>query len=284
MYPMEELLPIVAKLADKYTSRESSSVPYETARMLMEAVIYCVEEAQKEENRLTAREAVSPDLKYSTGRELIVKKTSLAKMLYNQIIEDFEDYGCCNYKDTILLGMPQFFIRYDAVYNPQNHLLMLDYPLLQEITGEKGIDLIYDYLHCIQLEKQFLGSFDSEVIRRLLNRVHPDYTNLYLDNICQPVLLQAAGCVLTEQPLRELQITKEACRNIRTIFEGNSAGEISEKAIGIIKYLITGLLGEKAAPYFARYSREFGVRVREAISNDSLEALFAAEDSDKTVF
>ena len=43
-YEMNELLPIVAKLAEKYTSKESSSITYERAEYLMEAVIYCINE------------------------------------------------------------------------------------------------------------------------------------------------------------------------------------------------------------------------------------------------
>ncbi len=43
-YQMEELLPLAASLADKYTMGESSSVSYETAQMLMEAVLYCIQE------------------------------------------------------------------------------------------------------------------------------------------------------------------------------------------------------------------------------------------------
>lgn len=39
-YHMEELIPIVAMLADKYTSKESSSISYERANQLMEATIY----------------------------------------------------------------------------------------------------------------------------------------------------------------------------------------------------------------------------------------------------
>lgn len=43
-YEMEELLPLVAKLAAKYTSGESTSVTYEAAGQLMEAVCYCIRE------------------------------------------------------------------------------------------------------------------------------------------------------------------------------------------------------------------------------------------------
>ena len=39
-YEMEELLPIVATLAEKYTGGESSSISYEKAGQLMEAVMY----------------------------------------------------------------------------------------------------------------------------------------------------------------------------------------------------------------------------------------------------
>ena len=37
-YEMEELVPIVAGLADQYTSKESTSISYEQANRLLEAV------------------------------------------------------------------------------------------------------------------------------------------------------------------------------------------------------------------------------------------------------
>ena len=43
-YEMEELIPIVAELTERYTGYESTSVTYEKANQLMEAVIYCIQE------------------------------------------------------------------------------------------------------------------------------------------------------------------------------------------------------------------------------------------------
>ena len=43
-YDIDELVPIVAWLTEKYTSKESTSVSYSTARQLMGAVIYCIRE------------------------------------------------------------------------------------------------------------------------------------------------------------------------------------------------------------------------------------------------
>ena len=48
MISIEELLPVMAHLADKYTSKESTSVSYDTAQRLMEAVLYCIHECDSE--------------------------------------------------------------------------------------------------------------------------------------------------------------------------------------------------------------------------------------------
>ena len=59
-YKIEQLLPLAAELADRYTSKESTSVTYETAGALMEAVLYCMKECEDEGNASSAR-AVCPE-------------------------------------------------------------------------------------------------------------------------------------------------------------------------------------------------------------------------------
>ena len=51
-YTMEELIPVVAMLTEKYTSKESSSVTYETARQLMGAVQFCIQELEESKEGL----------------------------------------------------------------------------------------------------------------------------------------------------------------------------------------------------------------------------------------
>jgi hypothetical protein len=43
-YEISELIPIVAELTDLYTSKESTSITYEKANQLMEAVLFCIQE------------------------------------------------------------------------------------------------------------------------------------------------------------------------------------------------------------------------------------------------
>ena len=43
-YQLEELIPLVAELATGYGGYEHTSITYERAEMLMEAVLYCIHE------------------------------------------------------------------------------------------------------------------------------------------------------------------------------------------------------------------------------------------------
>lgn len=158
----------------------------------MEAVIYCICECM-EDNLPTVGNGERPkaDVLYEKGYKKVIAKTKLAKDIYDSFIEDFNDYGCRNYKDTIVKGIPVFFMKYDPMFAPQDHLLTLDYPLMEddrkESIGLCGVDLILFYLQCIRKEQRFLSRFEPEAIKEMLRRIRPEYESLYLDNICDPI-------------------------------------------------------------------------------------------------
>jgi hypothetical protein len=276
-YQMEELLPIVAKLADKYTSKESSSVPYDTARMLMEAVLYTINECYEDtENRnLLEGEKLQSDQAYEKGMERILEKTHTAKEVYHKLIEDFEDYGCKNYKDTIVKGIPAFFVRYDAKFCPQNHLLTLDYPTLHMNYEKNGIDLIYEYLSAIEIEKRFLDLFDRNAVIQLIKRIQPEYQTLYLDNICHPVLLNAMGCMIVDKPLRNLEISQQDCNYVSSYFEGDNMETMERKIANMIGLMTERLEDTKLQSYLMKEKKEYAVRLWNGMQNASLEQIFS---------
>lgn len=236
-YKMEELLPLVARLTEKYTSMESSSVPYETAQMLMEAVLYCLNEnfAQEECSLKSGKKVVNTAELYNRGYQIVIEKVHQAKQIYEEIIDGFEDYGCRNYHDTLIKGMPAFFLHYDAKFQPQNHILTLDYPLLVHQTKLAGIDLILEYLKSIRIEQEFLSRFDPRNIIQFFDSLLPEYQELYLDNLCYPILQQAIGCIIADQPVYELHLSK---LNRQTIKQFLNQGEKSrEKIVGVIRIL-----------------------------------------------
>jgi hypothetical protein len=281
-YSMEELLPVVEKLSRKYTSNESSSISYENARMLMEAVMYCIEELQNDgEYRLTTQsEKIDAMTAYQLGYNEVVSKVYKAKELYESILEDFQDFGCRNYGDTILKGFPQFFLRYDPKFKPQDHLLTLDYPTLMPINNLCGVDVIYQYLFNIKLEVDFLHAFETKNIEKLLERIVADYKNLYFDNISYVVLLTGLGCILTDKPVGVLEIQTNELTLIQSFFDKDK----EEKAEQKIRMLITKLIeigyngNKKMEQYFLGMSKDYAVRIIQGIKNNSLGGVFNLTD------
>lgn len=240
----DALLPAVASLSDRYTSRESSSVTYETANMLMEAVLYCIQECLGESEHVMTSDAMpEPLVLYEKGYEAVLAKVKSANALYEELIKDFTDYGCRNYGDTVLKGMPAFFLKYDARFCPQDHIITLDYPLLAGDLELCGVDQIHDYLHKLLMEKRFLGHFDKAAVSGLLSELCPEYGELYLDNICRPVLSRAAECLILDKPLTDLRLSNEEKRELQEYFTGMDREKIRDqkRALAVLLAKKTGV-------------------------------------------
>ena len=208
-YTMEELVPLVGKLAGRYAGYESSSVSYEKAQQLMEAVIYCICEAQKasEANRTevlhTGTGAKSAERDYQIGLDKVKEKVNRALQLFNRITDNFYFAGNQVLADTVLKGMPAFFKWYDIEYAPQDTILTLDYPVLRDLTGYCGVDAIYEYLRCIELEQHFLKESDEQMVLAALER-RGFGDPMQIGNLCEAVLedriyTSLQGCILTEE-------------------------------------------------------------------------------------
>lgn len=261
-YQVEELLPVVARLVDKYTSKESSSVSYEAARMIMGAVIYCINETSGNggDNIPAAGTCPPAQQMYEAGYEMVVNKVYEAKEWYEAIIADFEDYGCRNYRDTILHGMPAFFQRYDCRFNPQDHLLTLDYPAMFRRKGACGVDLILEYLKGIYAEKQFLSCFERQPVTDLLESIVPEYRVLYLDNICEAVLLRVIQCAIAGSGMKQLKLGEQDHRVILSATEGKSTEDIEEIIARIITLMADSLKLDSG--YFIASARDYAIRLR----------------------
>ena len=91
-YKMEELLHIVAGLARKYTSGESSSVTYEKAEQLMGAVVYCINEAiNQEEYAVAPTKKQDAEEVYNMGYKAVTDKVKRSVEIYNQVIKQIKN-------------------------------------------------------------------------------------------------------------------------------------------------------------------------------------------------
>lgn len=172
----------------------------------------------------------------------------------------------------------RFFLRYDAEFNPQDHLLTLDYPTYKPDRNISGVDRIYEYLLDINMEREFLAQFPEENIRGLLLQFQERYRISYPDNICELVILQAVGCIIAERPVSLLRLDRKALRIIRYQFEDSEEAGIEREMKGYIRMLCSRMVDKKAEEYFAVRAGDYAVRIRNGMENGNLEEVFMYEE------
>ncbi|MBP5605501.1 MAG: hypothetical protein J6X60_08160 [Ruminiclostridium sp.] len=176
-YSFEELLPIVCKLSEQYTQNDSTSVTFDTANSLMDAVIYCINYL-KTDNKLVPKE-LSAEQAYRLGYELVVNRTKVMIEGYNDLSGYFEDYGVECLRNTFQVQFPDFFLHYDPKFKPHDYLFLFDYPVLCDISQLQGIEAFEKYFKCISYEQAELAKVGTDAVKHKLFEYYRDYRNLY---------------------------------------------------------------------------------------------------------
>lgn len=269
-YKMEELLPLVGELSEKYTCKESTSISYEKAQQLMGAVIYCIQENEKQKEdssglvkteRFSAREA------YKSGYELVIRKVMEAKRIFERLTGEFQSYGNYAYEDTVIHGMPEFFLHYNTRFYPQDHILTLDYPILESQDELCGIDRIYHYLSCIRLEQIFLNRLPYSYVVNVLCSFHEEYEELLI-NVCGIIWRNIMGWMLIGSTVSEDRFSKSDLEQIRIIVNQSSRQELEERFRYLTKVLIQ---------HEYNTNRELQNYLESEVKNFAVELIHAAE-------
>ncbi len=260
-YGMNDLIPVVARLAEKYVGGDSTSVTYEKAEQLMEAVLYCIHEAETcGSNPVVSTKETPAQEVYEAGVACAKEKVKAALNLYHEILPEFVSFGNQCLEDTFIKGIPRFFKWYDVEFEPQNTIITLDYPALKDLSGMTGIDKIYEFLKCILQEQRFLKGFPENYVGRILEK----YKNIYekmTGNPCEVVFMSVAEHILMGKPLSEEETGEEDWLELKRIFRQEDLQAVNmrlktETEIFIQKYYdncrelseyLTGFIGEITA-------------------------------------
>ncbi|MGN0295148.1 MAG: DUF6179 domain-containing protein [Lachnospiraceae bacterium] len=269
-YEMEELVPVVAGLAGRYTAGESTSITYEKAQQLMEAVLYCIHELEQSEmesetNSVSAGKStgkIPAEKAYCLGLECVKKKAGKTLKQYNELLPDFVFFDNRCLYDTFVKGLPRFFRWYDVEFHPQNTILTLDYPVLKDLSSYTGIDKIAAFTDCIRLEQLFLKSFPENYVRRILILYNKAYPAM-IENICEPVAGAVVCHILTGKPVSEGEPGKKEMIRIRQIFLKNRLEEIIEQLQLAFSRFLADYCGDSGElyTYFAGSIRGIAVRL-----------------------
>lgn len=179
--------------------------------------------------------------------------------MYNKIIANFSSYENQCLNDTVVKGLPEFFKWYDCRYEPQNTILTLDYPVLVEVTEHTGIDKIYDFVTCIQLEQKFLNGFPKKYVVETLSKYNREY-RLMIDNICEIVLTDVLGRFLAEEE----------------VIQKGSLEELRSKLKRAIEIMVREYYenDEKLKEYLYQAVNNISVRIKTAADHGNLSCIF----------
>lgn len=272
---MEELVPIVGKLAEKYTAHESTSIPYEKAEQLMGAVLYCIHELEQiDGNSLALNEKIPAQKAYELGVSYVEEKTEKALNLYNKIIPEFCHYeNQCLY-DTFIKGILEFFKWYDIRFEPQNTILCLDYPILKDISAYTGIDRIYEFIKSICLEQKFLKLFPADYVINILSKNNKNWKES-VDNICEIVFSYVIGHILAGKSLAEFELSKFDYSYIQEVFIQADFENIKRRMEEALQLLVKDYYenDRELFHYLSGAITDIIVRLKNAADNNVLESI-----------
>ena len=279
-YSQEELLPVVAKLAARYTSNESTSISYDKARQLMGAVIYCIEEYENAaaglRNLVTAHSTISADTAYRQGYEILIEKVKKIQQEYNIMMKEFQFYGnrCCY--DTFQKGMPEFFLYYDARFYPMNHILTLDYPVLVSLEPRCGADLMEVYVRSACLEQSFLQKLPADYILHVLSSYSGDYEELII-NLASIVLRNVLGCRIAGKSIDLNGYSPIEMERLKLFISGKTREELEEQLKRYIDELMDFAYegNEELGNYLKEDMRNFSFELQHGLNYNCFQAMLA---------
>lgn len=274
-YAMEELVPIVGRLAEKYTAYESTSITYEKAEQLMGAVLYCIDELDgMSGDPLNLNEKIPAQKAYEIGSAYVEEKTEKALDLYNRMIPEFCHYeNKCLY-DTFVKGIPEFFKWYDIRFEPQNTILNPDYPVLKDISEYTGIDRIFEFIKSVCLEQKFLKLFPAGYVTSILSKNDRNWKES-MDNICETVFTYVTGHILTGRSLAEFDLKKADYSYLQEMFTQTALEDIKKRLEAALEIFIKNYY-EDDRELFNYLSGAIGgvsVRLKNAAGNKALERM-----------
>jgi len=203
----EEVFALLQDRIQRYTMGDSTSVPVDTARRLLESIAYCAEL-----NRRFPEQDIPPGAalpaRWRAGVKQAKRIAARANMLLHQAQRMQPPVKNTAYRDTIA-ALPVFFRAYDADFFAHEIPCSFDYPLCGAVPDALfGAEYITEYLRRLLTESRLLRAFAPEALRALYAQYYVDFEDL-LVNLCLPVAEMALLSALAGRPVRALALDEK---------------------------------------------------------------------------
>lgn len=266
---------------ERYTGGESSSVPVETAEMLLGGVIYTVGAGcaafSSPEEAIGAIMSGGVRPVFISGRKRLAAKLNTARLMYSRLLPALLPLKNAAYNATVRDGLAAYFKvmrdprRMD--FKPQDNVITADYPLCIPLDHLTGVEFIERYIASLSLENAFCALFDRRMIFGLDAENDPEE----IENFFEKILLLCAFCALTEggetfpaERMRRLDVTGAQLAVL------SRSAKTPTLSPGVLCAAITSRLGIKSVSmkeYIAISLRGTVKRIASAYEAGALDAL-----------
>lgn len=167
-----------------YHMGENTSVPEETAKELMESLLYTLGKIDFSGQSLAAA--------LERGQEVLKRQTGESEKLLKLVAVTAPEVCSDSYHDT-LDALGRWLRRYDCLHFAHCRPAFLEYPLLFDGWEDmRGIDCVQCYLKGMWQENQILEAFETEYLDELYSCLGPDFGSIPI-NLCEQPLVNAIG-------------------------------------------------------------------------------------------
>ena len=248
----------------RYTMGDSTSVPVDTARRLLESILYCLELNRRfPVPELTSQSPIKE--RWQAGVHQAKRICARAKLLLRQAQRTPPPLVNTAYCDT-LEALPAFFAGYDADFFAQEIPCSFDYPLCQPVSESLlGAEYILEYLRKLLAENTLLRAFSQDALRALYVRYYVDYADL-LVNLCLPAAEMATLCAFAHRPVRELSLSGAEMAGISAALTraGEEDARASFRSAADLALAELNLRGDYSLALMRQTADDLWVRIRAA--------------------
>ena len=190
------LLALLPQETRRYTSGESSSVPWETAQGMLASLLYTIRldgEDPGERGRQLAESDLAEELR--RGQTRLRRKMDYARRLWRRLAGSGAA-GDSRALGETLLGIWEFWRRYDWRFAAHEVPCDIDYQLALPVPERmQGVRYVKEYLRRLSIENHFLRRYTWADLVAVLERYHPWYQE-EVCNLFLPVAVNALGKAL----------------------------------------------------------------------------------------
>ena len=262
------LLALLRRETRRYTSGESSSVPWETAQSLLASLLYTLRlngEAPGERGRQLAESDLAEELR--RGQTRLRRKMDYARRLWRRLAGSGAA-GDSRALGETLLGIGEFWRRYDWRFAAHEVPCDIDYPLALPVSEDlQGVDYLTEWLGRLETELRFRDAFPRKVRETVWERFHPERYDLPL-NLYEPLAADALCLFALGGNVRSLALGPEERRafaaRMALLTEGETAAALRRWAEGLGEAL--ALPEGRDRRYLGDYAATLLPRIRTAVA------------------